>query len=206
MTHVLFFYENEWLDKFPMLCSIIATYVRRRLFVTYCNASAIMTFSFFIHSKNFSFPPWTTTTIFLRRQKCSSSFWLKVTIDGWWSRVPVTWAEDTNSTLGTSPRTSWMFDSLIIRRQPQKIVDDNFQGGGSIFNIMVAIDSYIIVLFDQWYCHFYSLVLQHMEMKSKKSELEISVFYLVPKHFLSESQLHMMIQPIVWQFYKKQAL
>ena len=89
-----------------------------------------------------------------------------------------------------------MFDSLIIRRQPQKIVDDNFQGGGSIFNIMVAIDSYIIVLFDQWHCHFYSLVLQHMEMKSKKSELEISVFYLVPKHFQSESQLHM-IQPLV---------
>ena len=102
------------------------------------------------------------------KKYCSSSFWLKVTIDGWWSRVPVTWTEDTNSTLETSPRTSWMFDSLIIRRQPQKIVDDNFQGGGSIFNIMVAIDSYIIVLFDQWHCHFYSLVLHYMEMKFQK--------------------------------------
>ena len=99
-------------DSISFLCSaplLLHTFV---VVCSYSNASAIMTFSFFIHSKNFSFPPWTTTTTttFLRRQKCSSSFWLKVTIDGWWSRVPVTWAEDTNSTLGTSPRTSWMFE------------------------------------------------------------------------------------------------
>ena len=143
-----------------------------------------MTFSFSIHSKNFSFPPWTRYYYYYSLHTYISTaevqFILLVKSYNWW--LMKSRAGHVSRGHKFDPRDfpediTWMFDSLIIRRQPQKI-DDNFQGGGSIFDnvrllllLMVEIDSCIIV-FDQW-LPFYSLVLT-MATVHRKSCISIA--------------------------------
>ena len=148
-----------------MLCSIIATYVHRRLFIL---PSWRFRFPYTRKISLFRHELGTTTTLLLLTPYISTAevqFILLVKSYNWW--LMKSRAGHVSRGHKFDPRDfpediTWMFDSLIIRRQPQKI-DDNFQGGGSIFDnvrlllLMVEIDSCIIV-FDQW-LPFYSLVL-----------------------------------------------
>ena len=47
-----------------------------------------------------------------------------------------------------------------------------------------------------WSCAIDFQTESFLAQNKKQSELELSVLYLVPKHFRSESQLHM-IQPFI---------